>query len=97
MIHKLIKSLRKQGMHELADSIQSRQGTPAPPLGSRDHYMTKGALHDAWAWQVIVNTRLQDKLDMAAQTLLDRLHGHDCTCGPCERIRDTLAELEKTE
>lgn len=36
---------------------------------------------------------LSDKLAKAVAELEDHLHCHDCTCGPCEQIRETLAEL----
>ncbi len=39
----------------------------------------------------------EDKLAKAVETLRGRMHCHDCTCGECDRIRATLAEIEGSD
>ncbi len=39
---------------------------------------------------------LEAKLAKAVETLRGRMHCHDCTCGECDRIRATLAEIEES-
>jgi chromosome segregation ATPase len=36
----------------------------------------------------------EDKLAKAVEALRGRMHCHDCTCGECDHIRATLAEIE---
>ena len=104
VIKKLVESLRKKGLHEVADSIEARK--PGPEMGSKAHYMTKGALHDAWAWQIIENARLQGELALtvaalqaaSAELLIIGVMGqHKTALQAAEEARDILAELEKTE
>lgn len=104
VIEKLIKSLRKKGLHEVADSIAARK--PSPEMGGKAHYMTNGALHDAWAWQIIENARLQGELAKALDALqlasaelfvIGVMGLHRTALTAADKARAVLNELEKTE
>jgi hypothetical protein len=40
---------------------------------------------------------LEAKLAKAVEALRGRMHCHDCTCGECDHIRATLAEIEGSD
>jgi hypothetical protein len=47
--------------------------------------------------QVVMDNTVADleaKLAKAVEALRGRMHCHDCTCGECDHIRATLAEIE---